>query len=189
MAALGFFRPCRSRGVRRRRRGDLGYCPRARAVRTTSAAYSTLIGRHTRRAHGVYLVVPTSRTPLPSVSPAGRKIAAFSLTESASGRRRSVQTTAGPRRPLGAERHEDWSLNGPIAYVVCSTPRTIALKERAGGITAFIVDNVFKGIPRWQDDDKMTARIETGERSSRTASSRGDCCRRPARCSVRRSAR
>src|SRR5258708_15482518 len=99
--------------------GDLGYCLALEEFGRTSAAFSNLIGAHTSiGSMSIYLggTEDQKKRYLPELT-AGRKIAAFSLTEPSSGSdAASIQTSAvkkGDRWILNGTKI--WVTNGPIA--------------------------------------------------------------------------
>ena len=159
MGALGFFGlpfPEEYGGVGA---GDLGYCAALEEFGRTSAAFSNLIGAHTSiGSMSIYLggTEDQKKRYLPDLA-AGRKIAAFSLTEPSSGSdAASIQTSArkqGDRWLLNGTKI--WVTNGPIADVVV----VYAANDRAlgarGGITAFIVEKGFTGFRVGRVDEKM----------------------------------
>ncbi len=159
MGALGFFGlpfPEQYGGVGA---GDLGYCLALEEFGRTSAAFSNLIGAHTSiGSMSIYLggTEDQKQRYLPDLT-AGRKIAAFSLTEPSSGSdAASIQTSAvkkGDRWILNGTKI--WVTNGPIADVVV----VYAANDRAlgarGGITAFIVEKGFSGFRVGRVDEKM----------------------------------
>ena len=162
MAALGFFGlpiPEEYGGVGA---GDLGYCIALEQFGRTSAAFSNVIGAHTSIGSMSILLGGTDdqkRRYLPDLA-AGRKIAAFSLTEPSSGSdAASIQTTA-------AKRGEHWILNGtkiwvtngPIADVVVVYAASDRSKGARGGISAFIVEKGFPGFRVGKVDEKMGLR-------------------------------
>jgi acyl-CoA dehydrogenase len=105
------------------------------------------------------------RRYLPDLT-AGRKLAAFSLTESSSGSdAASIQTTA--RKDRGRwllSGTKIWVTNGPIADVVVVYAANDRAKGPRGGITAFIVEKAFKGFRVGRVDEKMGLRgSKTGE--------------------------
>ena len=168
MAARGFFGlpfPEEYGGVGA---GDLGYCLALEQFGRTSAAFSNLIGAHTSiGSMSIYLggTDEQKRRYLPDLT-AGRKIAAFSLTEPSSGSdAASIQTTArktGDRWVLNGTKI--WVTNGPIADVVVVYAANDRAKGARGGITAFIVEKVFKGFRVGKVDEKMGLRgSKTGE--------------------------
>jgi acyl-CoA dehydrogenase len=168
MAALGFFGlpfPEEYGGVGA---GDLGYCLALEQFGRTSAAFSNLIGAHTSiGSMSIYLggTDEQKRRYLPDLT-AGRKIAAFSLTEPSSGSdAASIQTTArqdGHRWLLNGTKI--WVTNGPIADVVVVYAANDRAKGARGGITAFIVEKGFKGFRVGKVDEKMGLRgSKTGE--------------------------
>jgi acyl-CoA dehydrogenase len=168
MAALGFFGlpfPEEYGGVGA---GDLGYCLALEQFGRTSAAFSNLIGAHTSiGSMSIYLggTDEQKRRYLPDLT-AGRKIAAFSLTEPSSGSdAASIQTTArqdGHRWVLNGTKI--WVTNGPIADVVVVYAANDRAKGARGGITAFIVEKGFKGFRVGKVDEKMGLRgSKTGE--------------------------
>ncbi len=168
MAALGFFGlpfPEEYGGVGA---GDLGYCLALEQFGRTSAAFSNLIGAHTSiGSMSIYLggTDEQKRRYLPDLT-AGRKIAAFSLTEPSSGSdAASIQTTArqeGGRWLLNGTKI--WVTNGPIADVVVVYAANDRAKGARGGITAFIVEKGFKGFRVGKVDEKMGLRgSKTGE--------------------------
>ncbi|MEO8632004.1 MAG: acyl-CoA dehydrogenase family protein [Chloroflexota bacterium] len=168
MGALGFFGlpfPEEFGGVGA---GDLGYCLALEQFGRTSAAFSNLIGAHTSiGSMSIYLggTDDQKRRYLPDLT-AGRKLAAFSLTEPSSGSdAASIQTTArkdGGRWLLNGTKI--WVTNGPIADVVVVYAASDRAKGARGGITAFIVEKGFKGFRVGKVDEKMGLRgSKTGE--------------------------
>jgi acyl-CoA dehydrogenase len=168
MGALGFFGlpfPEEYGGVGA---GDLGYCLALEQFGRTSAAFSNLIGAHTSiGSMSIYLggTDEQKRRYLPDLT-AGRKLAAFSLTEPSSGSdAASIQTTArkdGGRWLLNGTKI--WVTNGPIADVVVVYAASDRAKGARGGITAFIVEKGFKGFRVGKVDEKMGLRgSKTGE--------------------------
>jgi acyl-CoA dehydrogenase len=168
MAALGFFGlpfPAEYGGAGA---GDLGYCLALEQFGRTSAAFSNLIGAHTSiGSMSIYLggTDEQKRRYLPDLT-AGRKLAAFSLTEPSSGSdAASIQTTArkdGGRWLLNGTKI--WVTNGPIADVVVVYAANDRAKGARGGITAFIVERQFKGFRVGKIDEKMGLRgSKTGE--------------------------
>src|SRR5207253_8840225 len=91
---------------------------------------------------------------------AGRKLAAFSLTEPSSGSdAASIQTTArkaGGRWLLSGTKI--WVTNGPIADVIVVYAANDRTKGARGGITAFIVEKGFPGFRVGKVDEKMGLR-------------------------------
>jgi len=168
MAALGFFGLPFPEEYGGAGAGDLGYCLALEQFGRTSAAFSNLIGAHTSiGSMSIYLggTDEQKRRYLPDLT-AGRKIAAFSLTEPSSGSdAASIQTTArkaGDRWLLNGTKI--WVTNGPIADVVVVYAATDRAKGARGGITAFIVENGFKGFLVGKVDEKMGLRgSKTGE--------------------------
>ncbi len=168
MAALGFFGlpfPEEYGGVAA---GDLGYCLALEQFGRTSAAFSNLIGAHTSIGSMSIFLGGTDeqkRRYLPDLT-AGRKLAAFSLTEPSSGSdAASIQTTArkdGSKWLLNGTKI--WVTNGPIADVVVVYAASDRSKGARGGITAFIVEKGFKGFRVGRIDEKMGLRgSKTGE--------------------------
>jgi acyl-CoA dehydrogenase len=168
MGALGFFGlpfPEEYGGVGA---GDLGYCVALEQFGRTSAAFSNLIGAHTSiGSMSIYLggTEDQKRKYLPDLA-AGRKIAAFSLTEPSSGSdAASIQTSAvkrGDRWILNGTKI--WVTNGPIADVVVVYAANDRKLGPRGGITAFIVEKGFAGFRVGTVDDKMGLRGSyTGE--------------------------
>jgi acyl-CoA dehydrogenase len=168
MAGLGFFglpfpEDCGGVGA-----GDLGYCLALEQFGRTSAAFSNLIGAHTSiGSMSIYLggTDEQKRRYLPDLT-AGRKLAAFSLTEPSSGSdAASIQTSArkdGGRWLLNGTKI--WVTNGPIADVVVVYAANDRAKGARGGITAFIVEKGFKGFRVGKIDEKMGLRgSKTGE--------------------------
>src|SRR5437763_12765845 len=88
--------------------GDLGYCVALEEFGRTSAAFSNLIGAHTSiGSMSIYLggTEAQKKQYLPDLT-AGKKIAAFSLTEPGSGSdAASIQTSA-------IKKDDRWILNG-----------------------------------------------------------------------------
>jgi acyl-CoA dehydrogenase len=168
MAGLGFFglpfpEECGGVGA-----GDLGYCLALEQFGRTSAAFSNLIGAHTSiGTMSIYLggTDEQKRRYLPDLT-AGRKLAAFSLTEPSSGSdAASIQTTArkdGGRWLLNGTKI--WVTNGPIADIVVVYAANDRAKGARGGITAFIVEKGFTGFRVGKIDEKMGLRgSKTGE--------------------------
>jgi acyl-CoA dehydrogenase len=159
MAALGFFGLPFPEEYGGAGAGDLGYCLALEQFGRTSAAFSNLIGAHTSiGSMSIYLggTDDQKRRYLPDLT-AGRKIAAFSLTEPSSGSdAASIQTTArkdGGRWLLNGTKI--WVTNGPIADVVVVYAANDRAKGARGGITAFIVEKGFKGFRVGKVDEKM----------------------------------
>jgi acyl-CoA dehydrogenase len=162
MAALGFFGLPIPEEYGGAGAGDLGYCIALEQFGRTSAAFSNVIGAHTSIGSMSILLGGTDdqkRRYLPDLA-AGRKIAAFSLTEPSSGSdAASIQTTA-------TKRGEQWILNGtkiwvtngPIADVVVVYAANDRSKGARGGISAFIVEKGFPGFRVGKVDDKMGLR-------------------------------
>ena len=159
MGALGFFGLPFPEEYGGAGAGDLGYCLALEEFGRTSAAFSNLIGAHTSiGSMSIYLggTEDQKKRYLPDLT-AGRKIAAFSLTEPSSGSdAASIQTSAkkrGDRWLLNGTKI--WVTNGPIADVIV----VYASNDRAlgprGGITAFIVEKGFKGFRVGRVDEKM----------------------------------
>ncbi len=148
--------------------GDLGYCVALEEFGRAPAAFSNLIGAHTSiGSMSIYLggSDEQKRRFLPDLT-AGRKIAAFSITESGSGSdAASIQTTArldGDRWILNGTKI--WVTNGPIADVVVVYAASDRAKGARGGITAFIVEKGFSGFRVGRIDEKMGLRGSyTGE--------------------------
>ena len=168
MAALGFFGLPLPEEYGGAGAGDLGYCLALEQFGRTSAAFSNLIGAHTSiGSMSIYLggTDEQRRRYLPDLT-AGRRLAAFSLTEPSSGSdAASIQTTArrdGGRWLLNGTKI--WVTNGPIADVVVVYAATDRAKGARGGITAFIVEKGFKGFRVGKVDEKMGLRgSKTGE--------------------------
>jgi acyl-CoA dehydrogenase len=159
MAALGFFGLPFPEEYGGAGAGDLGYCLALEQFGRTSAAFSNLIGAHTSiGSMSIYLggTDDQKRRYLPDLT-AGRKIAAFSLTEPSSGSdAASIQTTA--RKDSGRwllNGTKIWVTNGPIADVVVVYAANDRAKGARGGITAFIVEKGFKGFRVGKVDEKM----------------------------------
>lgn len=168
MGALGFFGlpfPEDYGGVGA---GDFGYCLALEEFGRTSAAFSNLIGAHTSiGSMSIYLggTEDQKRRYLPDLV-AGRRIAAFSLTEASSGSdAASIQTSAtkrGDRWLLNGTKI--WVTNAPIAGVVVVYAATDSALGPRGGITAFIVEPGFTGFRVGRIDEKMGLRgSHTGE--------------------------
>jgi acyl-CoA dehydrogenase len=105
------------------------------------------------------------RRYLPDLT-AGKKIAAFSLTEPSSGSdAASIQTSATLRNGCWIlNGTKIWVTNGPIADVVVVYAANDRTKGARGGITAFIVEKGFKGFRVGKIDEKMGLRgSKTGE--------------------------
>jgi acyl-CoA dehydrogenase len=168
MAELGFFGLPFPEEYGGAGAGDLGYCLALEQFGRTSAAFSNLIGAHTSiGSMSIYLggTDEQKRRYLPELT-AGRKIAAFSLTEPSSGSdAASIQTTArkdGERWLLNGTKI--WVTNGPIADVVVVYAANDRAKGARGGITAFIVEKGFRGFRVGKTDEKMGLRgSKTGE--------------------------
>ncbi|MHB8630676.1 MAG: acyl-CoA dehydrogenase family protein [Candidatus Limnocylindria bacterium] len=168
MAALGFFGLPFPEAYGGAGAGDLGYCVALEEFGRTSAAFSNLIGAHTSiGSMSIYLggTEAQKQRYLPDLA-AGRKIAAFSLTEPSSGSdAASIQTSArkrGDRWILNGTKI--WVTNGPIADVVIVYAANDRSLGPRGGITAFIVEKGFPGFRVGRVDDKMGLRGSyTGE--------------------------
>jgi acyl-CoA dehydrogenase len=168
MAGLGFFGLPFPEEFGGAAAGDLGYCLALEQFGRTSAAFSNLIGAHTSiGSMSIYLggTDEQKRRYLPELT-AGRKLAAFSLTEPSSGSdAASIQTTArkdGGRWLLNGTKI--WVTNGPIADVVVVYAANDRAKGARGGITAFIVEKGFNGFRVGKVDEKMGLRgSKTGE--------------------------
>jgi acyl-CoA dehydrogenase len=168
MAALGFFGLPFPEEYGGAGAGDLGYCLALEQFGRTSAAFSNLIGAHTSIGSMSIFLGGTDeqkRRYLPDLT-AGRKLAAFSLTEPSSGSdAASIQTTArkdGGRWVLNGTKI--WVTNGPIADVVVVYAANDRAKGARGGITAFIVEKSFRGFRVGKVDEKMGLRgSKTGE--------------------------
>ena len=168
MATLGFFGLPFPEEYGGAGAGDLGYCLALEQFGRTSAAFSNLIGAHTSIGSMSIFLGGTDdqkRRYLPDLT-AGRKIAAFSLTEPSSGSdAASIQTTArkdGGRWLLNGTKI--WVTNGPIADVVVVYAANDRAKGARGGITAFIVEKTFRGFRVGKVDEKMGLRgSKTGE--------------------------
>ncbi len=168
MAALGFFGLPFPEEYGGAGAGDLGYCVALEQFGRTSAAFSNLIGAHTSIASMSIFLGGTDEQKhryLPDLT-AGRKLAAFSLTEPSSGSdAASIQTTArkdGGRWMLNGTKI--WVTNGPIADVVVVYAANDRAKGARGGITAFIVEKSFRGFRVGRVDEKMGLRgSKTGE--------------------------
>ena len=168
MAALGFFGLPFPEEYGGAGAGDLGYCIALEQFGRTSAAFSNLIGAHTSIGSMSIFLGGTDeqkRRYLPDLT-AGRKLAAFSLTEPSSGSdAASIQTTArkdGGRWMLNGTKI--WVTNGPIADVVVVYAANDRAKGARGGITAFIVEKSFRGFRVGRVDEKMGLRgSKTGE--------------------------
>ncbi len=168
MASLGFFGLPFPEEYGGAGAGDLGYCLALEQFGRTSAAFSNLIGAHTSiGSMSIYLggTDEQKKRYLPDLT-AGRKIAAFSLTEPSSGSdAASIQTTAtkkGDRWLLNGTKI--WVTNGPIADVVVAYAANDREKGARGGITAFIVEKRFPGFRVGRIDHKMGLRGSmTGE--------------------------
>ncbi|MEX2046598.1 MAG: acyl-CoA dehydrogenase family protein [Chloroflexota bacterium] len=168
MAALGFFGLPFPEQYGGAGAGDLGYCLALEQFGRTSAAFSNLIGAHTSiGSMSIYLggTDEQKRRYLPDLT-AGRRLAAFSLTEPSSGSdAASIQTTA--RKDGGnwlLNGTKIWVTNGPIADVVVVYAANDRAKGARGGITAFIVERGFKGFRVGKIDEKMGLRgSHTGE--------------------------
>jgi len=159
MAALGFFGLPFPEEYGGAGAGDLGYCLALEQFGRTSAAFSNLIGAHTSIGSMSIFLGGTDeqkRRYLPDLT-AGRKLAAFSLTEPSSGSdAASIQTTArkdGGRWMLNGTKI--WVTNGPIADVVVVYAANDRAKGARGGITAFIVEKSFRGFRVGKVDEKM----------------------------------
>ncbi|CAN5146059.1 acyl-CoA dehydrogenase family protein [soil metagenome] len=148
--------------------GDLGYCVALEELGRTSAAFSNLIGAHTSiGAMSIFLSGSDEQKQryLPDLA-AGRRIAAFSLTEASSGSdAASIQTSARRERDRWLlNGTKIWVTNGPIADVVIVYAVTDPERAARGGISAFIVERGFPGFRLGRVDDKMGLRgSSTGE--------------------------
>jgi len=142
--------------------GDLGYCVALEQFGRASAAFSNLIGAHTSiGSMSIYLggTEEQKRRYLPDLT-AGRRIAAFSLTEPSSGSdAASIQTSATKRGDSWIlNGTKIWVTNGPIADVVVVYAANDRTKGARGGISAFIVEKGFPGFRVGRVDDKMGLR-------------------------------
>jgi len=148
--------------------GDLGYCVALEQFGRTSAAFSNIIGAHTSIGSMSIFLGGTEdqrRRYLPDLT-AGKKIAAFSLTEPSSGSdAASIQTSATLRNGCWIlNGTKIWVTNGPIADVIVVYAANDRAKGARGGITGFIVEKGFKGFRVGKVDDKMGLRGSyTGE--------------------------
>ena len=142
--------------------GDLGYCVALEQFGRASAAFSNVIGAHTSiGSMSIFLggTEDQKRRYLPELT-AGRKIAAFSLTEPSSGSdAASIQTSATKRGDSWIlNGTKIWVTNGPIADVVVVYAANDRSKGARGGISAFIVEKGFPGFRVGRVDDKMGLR-------------------------------
>ena len=148
--------------------GDLGYCLALEQFGRTSAAFSNIIGAHTSiGSMSIFLggTEDQKRRYLPDLA-AGKKIAAFSLTEPSSGSdAASIQTSATLRNGCWIlSGTKIWVTNGPIADVIVVYAANDRAKGARGGITGFIVEKGFKGFRVGRIDEKMGLRGSyTGE--------------------------
>ena len=177
MAAMGFFGLPFPEEVGGVGAGDLGYCLAMEQFGRTSAAFSNVIGAHTSiGTMSIYLggTDEQKRRYLPDLC-AGRKIAAFSLTEPSSGSdAASIQTTATKRDGRWyLNGTKIWVTNGPIADVVIVYAATDRSLGPHGGISAFIVEKGFPGFRVARVDEKM------GLRGSSTATLAFEDCEVP----------
>src|SRR2546429_8729948 len=118
MAELGFFGLPFPEEYGGAGAGDLGYCVALEEFGRTSAAFSNLIGAHTSiGSMSIYLggTEAQKRRYLPDLT-AGRKMAAFSLTEPSSGSdAASIQTSATVRNGWWTlHGTQNLATNGPI---------------------------------------------------------------------------
>ena len=162
MAGLGFFGLPIPEEYGGAGAGDLGYCLVLEQFGRTSAAFSNVIGAHTSIGSMSILLGGSEeqkRRYLPDLA-AGRRIAAFSLTEPSSGSdAASIQTTATYRdRCWFLSGTKIWVTNGPIADVVVVYAANDRAKGARGGITAFIVEKDFPGFRVGRVDEKMGLR-------------------------------
>jgi acyl-CoA dehydrogenase len=167
MAGLGFFGLPFPEEYGGAGAGDLGYCLAIEEFGRTAAAFSNVIGAHTSiGSMSIYLggTEEQKRRYLPDLA-AGKRIAAFSLTEPSSGSdAASIQTSATYRSGCWILRGTKiWVTNGPIADVVIVYATNDRAKGARGGITGFIVEKGFKGFRVGAVDRKM------GLRGSQTA--------------------
>ncbi len=157
--------------------GDLGYCLALEEFGRASAAFSNVIGAHTSiGAMSIYLAgtEEQKRRYMPDLC-AGRRIAAFSLTEAGAGSDAASLRTTAEKRGDGwvLNGTKVWVTNGPIADVVvvyAATDRSLG----ARGITAFIVEAGFPGFRVGRVDEKM------GLRGSQTSELVFEDCEVPA---------
>ncbi|MDP9265462.1 MAG: acyl-CoA dehydrogenase family protein [Chloroflexota bacterium] len=157
--------------------GDLGYCLALEEFGRASAAFSNVIGAHTSIGTMSIFLAATEeqkRRYMPDLC-AGRRIAAFSLTEPGAGSdAASLQTTAVSRGDGWVlNGTKIWVTNGPIADVVvvyAATDRSLG----ARGITAFIVERGVPGFRVGKVDEKM------GLRGSQTSELLFEDCEVPA---------
>jgi len=165
MASLGFFGLPFPEEYGGAGAGDLGYCLALEQFGRTSAAFSNVIGAHTSiGSMSIYLggTEEQKRRYLPDLT-AGKRIAAFSLTEPSSGSdAASIQTTATFRNGCWLLKGTKiWVTNGPIADVVVVYAANDRAKGARGGITGFIVEKGFKGFGVGRVDHKMGLRGST----------------------------
>jgi acyl-CoA dehydrogenase len=168
MASLGFFGLPFPEEYGGAGAGDLGYCLALEQFGRTSAAFSNVIGAHTSiGSMSIYLggTEEQKRRYLPDLT-AGKRLAAFSLTEPSSGSdAASIQTSATFKDGCWLlNGTKIWVTNGPIADVVVVYAANDRAKGARGGITGFIVEKGFKGFRVGRLDEKMGLRGSyTGE--------------------------
>jgi acyl-CoA dehydrogenase len=165
MASLGFFGLPFPEEYGGAGAGDLGYCLALEQFGRTSAAFSNVIGAHTSiGSMSIFLggTEEQKRRYLPDLT-AGKRIAAFSLTEPSSGSdAASIQTTATFRNGCWLlNGTKIWVTNGPIADVVVVYAANDRAKGARGGITGFIVEKGFRGFVVGKVDHKMGLRGST----------------------------
>ena len=165
MASLGFFGLPFPEEYGGAGAGDLGYCLALEQFGRTSAAFSNVIGAHTSIGSMSIFLGGTEEQKhryLPDLT-AGKRIAAFSLTEPSSGSdAASIQTTATFRNGCWLlNGTKIWVTNGPIADVVVVYAANDRAKGARGGITGFIVEKGFRGFVVGKVDHKMGLRGST----------------------------
>jgi alkylation response protein AidB-like acyl-CoA dehydrogenase len=159
--------------------GEVGYCILAEEVGRIDSSIATIVGAHTSIGMTPIWLFGTEeqrRTYLPDLT-AGRKLAAFALTEPTAGSdAASIKTQAvreGDHYILNGRKL--WCTNGDRADVLTVTCVTDPALGARGGVTSFIVEKGTKGFEVGTIEDKM------GIRNSSTAELIFENCRIPAR--------
>jgi len=139
--------------------GEIGYCILMEELGRVDASVATIIGAHTGiGAMAIYLdgSEELKRRYLPDLC-AGRKIAAFALTEpnagsdAASIRMKAVRQ--GDSYILDGEKM--WITNGPIADVLSVLAITDPSLGARGGATCFVVESHWEGFSAGKREEKM----------------------------------
>jgi len=142
--------------------GELGYVMAMEEMGAVNAAYGNIIGAHTGiGAMAIYLdgTEEQRNKYMPGLC-SGENIAAFALTEPGAGSdAAAIQTTAvkqGTNYILNGRKQ--WITNGNIAGIIIVFAVTDKSLGARGGVSAFIVENTYKGLSIGKIDEKMGLR-------------------------------